>query len=304
MNPKPPHSILVASDLTSSSDGVLRAAVALAALMDAELHVLHASELDVWAYGPEVAEALSPADRLSAAERELEEQLERTLRPGVEPASRQVVPGPAHLAIGERAGETGADLIVLGPHRHQGPGDRLLGSTSDRVIRTIDVPCLIVRGRLSVPLRRVLVPLDLSDPALGALDVALAWCAALPAYEGDAPIEPTVIVLHVIPRVFDTDAFPIGKLGVGSALHDGVDAALARAGATAAVEVREEVRWNDSATDEILGVIEQEQADLAVLGTHGRGAFGRALIGSVASGVARAAACPVLLVPPALWESS
>jgi nucleotide-binding universal stress UspA family protein len=38
-----------------------------------------------------------------------------------------------------------------------------------------------------------------------------------------------------------------------------------------------------------------------VLATHGYGAVRRALIGSVASHVVRAAPCSVLLVPPALW---
>jgi nucleotide-binding universal stress UspA family protein len=40
------------------------------------------------------------------------------------------------------------------------------------------------------------------------------------------------------------------------------------------------------------------QADLVVLATRGQGALERALLGSVASGVARRARCPVLLVPP------
>jgi nucleotide-binding universal stress UspA family protein len=39
---------------------------------------------------------------------------------------------------------------------------------------------------------------------------------------------------------------------------------------------------------------------LLVLGTHGYGAIGRALIGSVTSRVVRAATCPMLLVPPQL----
>ncbi|HEU0078622.1 MAG TPA: universal stress protein [Longimicrobiaceae bacterium] len=39
-----------------------------------------------------------------------------------------------------------------------------------------------------------------------------------------------------------------------------------------------------------------------VLDTHGHGALRRALVGSIASAVARGAGCPVLLVPPALWS--
>lgn len=40
-----------------------------------------------------------------------------------------------------------------------------------------------------------------------------------------------------------------------------------------------------------------EGADMVVVGSHGRGAVGRALLGSVSSGVLRGAACPVAIIP-------
>lgn len=40
-----------------------------------------------------------------------------------------------------------------------------------------------------------------------------------------------------------------------------------------------------------------EDADMVVVGSHGRGAVGRALLGSVSSGVLRGAACPVAIIP-------
>jgi len=41
----------------------------------------------------------------------------------------------------------------------------------------------------------------------------------------------------------------------------------------------------------------QERADLIIISTHGRTGFRRALVGSVAEGTVRSAACPVLVVP-------
>ncbi|HVA31110.1 MAG TPA: universal stress protein [Gaiellaceae bacterium] len=42
----------------------------------------------------------------------------------------------------------------------------------------------------------------------------------------------------------------------------------------------------------------QVEADLIVVGTHGRGAIGTAILGSVAKGLLHVAPCPVLAVPP------
>jgi nucleotide-binding universal stress UspA family protein len=47
---------------------------------------------------------------------------------------------------------------------------------------------------------------------------------------------------------------------------------------------------------EIVALATDERADLVVMGTHGRGGVGRALLGSVADRVVRMAPCPVLTV--------
>src|SRR5690606_9777178 len=110
-----------------------------------------------------------------------------------------------------------------------------------------------------------------------------------------------VAVVQVIPRGYETADLPFDRNVIEPALHQEVEKALERAGGVPDVDLREVLRWGDSPADEIVGMAGEERADLVVLGTHGRGAVTRALIGSVASGVARAAPCPVLLVPPALW---
>ncbi len=46
------------------------------------------------------------------------------------------------------------------------------------------------------------------------------------------------------------------------------------------------------------GIIQQNEVDLIVVGTHGRTGFGRLLLGSVAESILRRAPCPVLTVGP------
>jgi nucleotide-binding universal stress UspA family protein len=50
--------------------------------------------------------------------------------------------------------------------------------------------------------------------------------------------------------------------------------------------------------DEISKLIKQDDIDLAVIGTRGREGLGKILLGSIAEGILRRAACPVLTVGP------
>ena len=56
--------------------------------------------------------------------------------------------------------------------------------------------------------------------------------------------------------------------------------------------------WDGDAGDSITTAAEAEQADLVVVGTRGRSAAGRMLLGSVSDHVVRHAPCPVLVVRP------
>lgn len=47
----------------------------------------------------------------------------------------------------------------------------------------------------------------------------------------------------------------------------------------------------------VMREVEREEADLIVMGSHGRGALYRRIMGSVSEGVLREAKCPVLIVP-------
>lgn len=291
-------SILVASDLSENAADVVRAAGSLAALTGAALHVVHAA-------GEGGAGGAPGEGRVEEAARRLEQQTAAALAGTVAVASAHAAAGPDHEVILRRAETVAADLIVIGPHRGGPEARQVLGTTADRLVRTSDGPCLIVHGPVSLPLRRVLVPSDLSDAAQGALDVALIWAAALrsPSASGERI---RLEVLHVLPPA------PDGADGAGSSadaaaaaadtLGSQVSAAGERTGCAALLEVAHEVAEGDgSAADEILRRAEERRPDLLVLGTHGESALSRALVGSVSSAVARRAGCPVLLVPPALW---
>lgn len=194
MQPTLVRSILVATDLSDESDRTVRTAARLAKHQGANLHLLHAFDLN------------SPRDRsddgkitfqsrIESCERALTEQIRRTVAEGVEVASREVIIYAPEKAIVERATAVSADLLILGPHRRRALGDVFLGSTADHVIRHAQAPCLVLRGDLPIPVPRVAVPVDLAETTAGTLNVALAWTDAL-GRNGRAP---ELRVLHDVP---------------------------------------------------------------------------------------------------------
>jgi nucleotide-binding universal stress UspA family protein len=61
--------------------------------------------------------------------------------------------------------------------------------------------------------------------------------------------------------------------------------------------------WTGDPGPSIVSAAEAESVDLVVVGTHGRGAIGRLLLGSVSEHVVHNAPCPVLVVRPASRRS-
>jgi nucleotide-binding universal stress UspA family protein len=295
------RSVLVATDLGNASDDVVGSAGRLARAAGASLHVIHAFDLALSVYPEVTAGAPTFQGRIEEAETLLAAQLARALAEGVQAASREIVIYQAHRAILARAADVRADVIVLGPHR--GGGGAVLGTTADRVVRTALCPCLVVRAPLELPLWRVVVPTDLSEPARGALSTALAWAECLGAPSPDLPTSRVRLdLVHVMPCFFEAGDLPVSHAAIGPLLHQDVEAVLAGHGG--GVDVREELVWGDGPAREIAAYAQREDAGLIVLGTHGHGILKRALIGSVASAVARTAPCPVLLVPPSGWSGA
>lgn len=250
------RSVLVATDLDDASAPAVRAATQLAALAGAELSMLHVA-----------------ADTKA---------ITTTEPPGV-----KVLSGNPAEVIVEYAQQVDADVIVLGPHR--GGGSHPLGSTAAQVVNNATCPCLVVGAELVLPLRHILVPVDLSEIAGGGLAVAFSWASALRSPRTNAP----VTVLHI------TEA---ESSATKDAVHEEVERALKRAGGAAPVAVVEKIHSGNDPVDSILYAIKSEGADLVVMGTRGIGNAATAL-GSVATSVANVAHFPLLLVPPAVWES-
>lgn len=288
------RSILVATGLGGESNAPIRMAGFLTERTGAELHLLHALELN--ALPP--SSSSEPAPNFQAlverTDEELDRQAEKALPTGVVPRSTEVIIFVPHKAILNRALQVSADLIVLGAHRRRPIGDSILGPTPDRVIRSAAAPCLIVPPVEPRPFRRVVAAIDVQMPAATALDLAQIWAARFGAEETEGA---EVHVLYTTPTTGR-------ETELTAAVQSEIDRSRERIGPEGAVTAFPVIRYGKPPADEIIRYLEEVDADLVVLGTRGFGAIRRALIGSVASTVGRRAPCPVLLVPPVLWRGS
>ncbi|MFN0055892.1 MAG: universal stress protein [Planctomycetales bacterium] len=143
-----------------------------------------------------------------------------------------------------------------------------------------------------IDLKRIIVATDFSQHSQVALKYAAAFTQAFQA---------EVVLCHVLEKPdFISQLPPVSEgyfppnLGELQEQHARVqcEQVLAAAGLSQARVLM--VHGNPAG--EIARVARDEDADLVIVGTHGRGALAHILLGSVAEKIVRTAPCPVLTV--------
>jgi nucleotide-binding universal stress UspA family protein len=215
-------------------------------------------------------------------------------------ALQRIVEGEPATGIIRVAHETACRLIVVGKHQGVGVQQLIIGSTTNAVLRASTLPVLTI-GR-SVSLRdgtrrcfeRVLVATDGSEASEAAVETAFR----LPPEDRETLIFCSVAkVAHVNdPK---SDAPERDEPALGNRLSARAETIAGRAQELALARgVAAESRVLDGDPSEALvAAAVREQADLIILGSHGRRGIQRLLLGSVAETVVRAAPLPVLVVP-------
>ena len=137
------ETILVPTDGSTAARKAVRHALDLAARVGASIHAL--SVVDTGGYASIGASGGDVSERLREVAEEAVEWVATAARDaevGVETVIREGSP-PAEIVA--RAEAVGADLIVMGTHGRRGIDRYLLGSVTERVVRTAPVPVLTVR---------------------------------------------------------------------------------------------------------------------------------------------------------------
>jgi nucleotide-binding universal stress UspA family protein len=264
--------LLWATDFSETSQAALEWGLALAQLAKSQLTLLH------------IAEAEEARDEQLAAEhrRKLEEIAEQIRQKGLT-VTTSVRPGQAAQVIVQAAKELGADLVVLGAHGHTSFKEKLLGSTTEQVLQNSPVPVLFVREKREPKFNHLLVPSDLSDAALIALDYAANLASLTKA---------KISLLHVVaPYEGSPEAWEELKRETTEELRRWLSRTVEP---SEVPSIEPKVTRYHHAGAGITEFAQQNAIDLIIIPTHGHSALGRLIFGSVAAHVIYYAPCPVI----------
>lgn len=269
--------ILAALDLTPNADRAFERALMLATAHDAQLMLLHVINDHLLGYEDE--DGTFTKTLMEKATRMMERY---TIALPAEMKARvtsSIVIGKAWKEIITAADKSKADLIVIGLHHIKPVQDIFLGTTAERLIRNSTKPVLVVRDKPGEDYRNVVASTDLSPCSAHALSAGLelapdAAFTLLHVFETPFPahikFSRKELEDYTKPKIEQSQRESKEAMDAFLKGHD-----VCKASITPVLERNEIVTG-------IGKIIEQQKADLLVMGTHGRTGIAGAMLGSIA----------------------
>lgn len=195
----------------------------------------------------------------------------------------------------------GIDLVVMTTHGRGGVSRAWMGNIADALVRHLHVPVLLARSRKVgrgtgdvPPFRRTLVPLDGSLRAEGILAHAIALGAAK---QSQYLLLRVVAPYPLMPIIYPGGGIPVdpGALARQEQEAERYLAGVAEQVRSAGLQVSTRVLVHDQPARAILESVREWNADLVAITSHGQGAIGRLVFGSVADKIVRGTTAPTLV---------
>jgi nucleotide-binding universal stress UspA family protein len=293
------NSIFCTTDISDFSNHAVSWGIALAREFSAKIYVCHVVDFPTsitYGNGP-IFFVDQQSQAIGNANRELQ-QLVGDKEVQWEPL---VTVGHAGDEISRLAKEKGADLAISATHGRSGLKRLILGSVTERLMRTLHCPLLIVRGpkhdlnilsEQGLKFNRILVGCDFSE------DSALAFKHGLSLAQ---EFQSELHLVHVMePPVYMDMSKSFAEYGeeLQADLQTRIKNKLKK------MVPKEALNWcspqtvllNGPSHEELIRYAKNSEIDLIVLGVRGQGLVERLFIGSTTDRVVRQTPCPVLSV--------
>lgn len=217
------------------------------------------------------------------------ETLKRQLTDAEIGAETEVIVGRLQESFEAAAKKTGADMLVLGFMSHV-----FRRSSSEKLIKGLQMPMLVVRGEKAEPLRigsvqirSILCPIDFSETSGKSLEIAKELSGLFSA---------KLHVLYVSPD------YMLKKMKISEERDRASRDLLERANEKLTEFLSSHNLKDTGEIDEgepdnrIVNFAKQKDIDLIVMGARGLGLIKGMLIGSVTDAVLKSSPCPVLVI--------
>jgi len=295
------NNILCATDLSDLSAIAISSGVALAKEFNAKLFVCHIVDLSTTtAYGDII---FAPLELQNKTIGYTHEQLERIMQNQTIEWKPLVTAGHPPDEISKFVAMHQIDLVVSATHGRSGLKRFFLGSVTERLMRILPCPLLIVRspedveapaGEFSLGFKKILVGCDFSSFS----DLAFQYGLSLAQ-----DFESELHLVHVMETPIYKDGLMLGgSPGVSAekSLYDQLNEKMSQ------MIPEDSVVWCQPKTvllagrpyEEIIKYSLLNSIDLIVLGIRGRNLIEVLMTGSTTDRVSRQGPCPVLSVLP------
>lgn len=280
--------VMVATDFSERSDRALRRATLIAKQQGAEIVLIHVVDND------------HPRRIVDQNQAEAENLL-RTLASTISQSDGiacywKVYLDAPHMGILRASADDKPDLLVLGPYRRQLLKEVFAGTTSERAIRAIDCPVLVVNGMPAANYQHILLTTDVSDLSASALKHFSDLGLGTKARNSLAYVFPTPALRLLISDTLHSEDRSVYLEDERRSAAAELSAFLTKSGLSgAAILLRPDLT---SPANEVLKTAKEANADLIVLATRGRSGLSKLLLGSVAEHALRSSDVDVLAIPP------
>lgn len=199
------------------------------------------------------------------------------------------------------AGEAGCDLIAMSTHGRNAIGRSILGSVTDKIVHSADVPVLTISPETArkyqeqegMTLNRVILPMDGSELAEQAVPYAVSLAQAMSLEVELVQVVPTRLPAYAYPGLdMNLPDFSDDLVREATENLDSVAKSLENEGLTVRTHV-----LRGSAASALVEFAQQTPQGIITMTSRGRSGLTRWMLGSVAEALVRASGDPVLIIP-------